>query len=370
MLEVKKIENEKDRKEFVKFQFNLYKNNKYWVPPFFNDEVNSINPVKNKAFNFSDAQFFLFYKDKIPVARIGLIITKISEKEKDFVKISRFECIEDFEVASFVFDFARKWAQEKGKKYLHGPLGFTNFDTQGLLVEGFDKLPTVASVYNFSYYKDFFEKYGFQKEIDWVEFEIKVPSSIPEKAIKISEIVKNRYGVTVLNFKNKKQLLKYARSVFDLINRTYIDLFSAVTLTDELINHYIKSYISQIEPKLVKVAVDKEGNVVGFVISMPSLSKAMQKAKGKLFPFGFIHLLSAMKKYDRLDLYLGAVDTHYQGKGIPALLMVEMTKTAIEKKIKIVETNSELETNIKVQSNWDYFDTKLIKRKRSYILQV
>jgi len=370
MIKVKLVENKEDRKKFVKFKFDLYKKNKFWVPPFFNDEIKSIDPEKNKAFSFSDAQFYLFEKDGRIVGRVGLIITKNSEKEKDFVKLSRFECIEDYDIARFIFDFAKNWAKEKGKKFLHGPLGFTNFDTQGLLVEGFDKIPTVASVYNFEYYKDFFEKYGFKKEIDWVEYELKTPDEIPQKAIKISEIVKKRYDVRIADFKSKKDLLRYARNVFDLINITYQDLFSAVHLTDELIDHYINSYIKQIEPSLVKVALDKEDNVIGFVISMPSLSIAMQKAKGKLFPFGFLHLLFAMKKYDKLDLYLGAVHPKYQGKGITALLMVEMTKTAIQKKIKTVETNSELETNVKVQSNWDYFDTTLIKRKRSYILEI
>lgn len=369
MIRVITIKNDIDRRRFVKFQFDLYKKNKFWVPPFFNEEVNSINPAKNKAFKFSDAEFFIFEKDKEIVGRIGLIITKNSEKEKEFAKISRFECIDDYEIAKFIFEFAKKWAKDRGKKYIHGPLGFTNFDTQGLLVEGFDKLPTVASVYNFNYYKDFFERYGFEKEIDWVEYEIRVPKSIPEKAIKISEIVKKRYNVEVVDFKSKKDLLKYAKAVFNLINITYKDLFSAVELTDELIDHYINTYIKQIDPALVKVVIDRYDNVVGFVISMPSLSKAMQKAKGKLFPLGFFYLLKAMKKYDKLDLYLGAVHPDYQGKGIPALMMVEMTKIAILKKIKTVETNSELETNIRVQSNWDYFDTKLIKRKRSYILK-
>ncbi|MCR4421839.1 MAG: hypothetical protein NUV32_05145 [Exilispira sp.] len=370
MIRVRIVENNSDRKDFVKFQFDLYKKNKYWVPPFFNDELNSINPEKNKAFAFSDAQFFLFEKDGKMVGRVGMIITKNNEKEKDYTKISRFECVEDYEVAKFIFDFSKNWANDRGKKYLHGPLGFTNFDTQGLLIEGFDKIPTVASVYNFEYYKDFYERYGFKKEIDWVEYELKVPDRIPEKAIKISQIVKERYNVRILDFKSKKDLLRYAKQVFDLINIAYIDLFSAVELTEELINHYINSYIKQIEPELVKVAVDKNDNVIGFVISMPSLSYAMQKAKGRLFPFGFIHLLKAMKKYNKLDLYLGAVHPQYQGKGIPAILMVEMTKTAIEKRIKTVETNSELETNSKVQGNWDYFDSTLIKRKRSYILEI
>lgn len=370
MIKIIPVNSKRERLEFVKFQFNLYKGSKFWVPPFFNDELNSLDPKKNKAFNFSDAEFFLFEKDGKIAGRVGLIITKNSEKEKEFAKISRFECIEDYQVASFIFDFAKSWVKEKNKKFLHGPLGFTNFDTQGLLIDGFDKLPTVASVYNFPYYKDFFTKYGFEKEIDWVEYEIIVPDKIPEKAIRISEIVKQRYNVSIVDFKSKKDLLRYAKAVFNLINIAYIDLFSAVILTDDLIDHYINSYIKQIDPTLVKVAVDKDDNVIGFVISMPSLSLAMQKTKGKLLPFGFIHLLKAMKKYDRLDLYLGAVHPQYQGKGIPALLMVEMTKTAIEKKIKIVETNSELETNSKVQGNWDYFDSNLIKRKRSYIIKV
>ncbi|MFN3410572.1 MAG: GNAT family N-acetyltransferase [Exilispira sp.] len=370
MIDVKLVNCEYDRKRFVKFQFDLYKKNKFWVPPFFKDEVNSLNPAKNKAFNFSDAQFFLFEKNKKIVGRIGLIITKNSEKEKEFAKISRFECIEDYDVAKFIFDFAKSWAKEREKIYLHGPLGFTNFDTQGLLIEGFNKIPTTASVYNFEYYKDFFEKYGFKKEIDWVEYEIKVPDKIPEKALKIAEIVTQRYNIKVINFKCKKDLLNYAKAVFDLINITYKDLFSSVQLNDELIEHYINSYIKKIEPQLVKVAVDKNDNVIGFVISMPSLSLAMQKAKGRLFPFGFLYLLNAIKKYDKLDLYLGAVHPDYQGKGITALLMVEMTRTAIDKRIKTVETNSELENNIKVQRNWDYFNTTLIKRKRSFIIKV
>ncbi|HNV44792.1 MAG TPA: hypothetical protein PKH20_08565, partial [Exilispira sp.] len=256
--------------------------------------------------------------------------------------------------------------KQKGKKYIHGPLGFTNYDNQGLMVEGFDTIPPITSVYHKPYYKDLFEGYGFEKEQDWIESVIKVPEKVPEKIQSIAQMVRNRYHFKVLDLKSKKELLSYVYKIFECINKAYSRLYYSVLLTDQMIQQFINSYIDILDPELVKIVVKDNEELVGFLISMPSLSRAMQKSKGRLFPLGFINILRALRSYDRIDFLLGAVDPDYQGKGIPSIMMVDMIRTINKKKIRFVETNSNLETNNRVLSNWDYFDTKVVRRKRTY----
>lgn len=365
-IEVIEVIDRKDLKSFIKFPFYLYKNDANWVPPIITDELKTISRHKNYAYDFSEANFFLFKKQGEIVGRVGCILTLNSEKEKDFAKFSRFECINDYEVSSFIFDFISDWAKQKGKKYIHGPLGFTNYDNQGLMVEGFDTIPPITSVYHKPYYKDLFEGYGFEKEQDWIESVIKVPEKVPEKIQSIAQMVRNRYHFKVLDLKSKKELLSYAYKIFECINKAYSRLYYSVLLTDQMIQQFINSYIDILDPELVKIVVKDNEELVGFLISMPSLSRAMQISKGRLFPLGYINILRALRSYDRIDFLLGAVDPDYQGKGIPSIMMVDMIRTINKKKIRFVETNSNLETNNRVLSNWDYFDTNVVRRKRTY----
>jgi len=356
--------------KFIKVPFEIYKKNKYWVPPLINYELRNLMPSKkNPFYDFSEAKFVIAYKNKKPVGRICCIINskECEMLDKKVVRFSRLEFIDDNEVSKALLNYAENFAKSKDAKIIHGPLGFTNFDHQGLLVYGFDKLPTVASVYNHPYYEKHLIDAGYTKEIDWVEYRFAVPEKIPEIAERVANAVKKRYNIEVLKFKKIDDIIPYSKSILKIIEETYKDIYSSTLMSERAINIYIKDYLLKLNPEFIKIAVNKNNSVVGFVIGMPSLSESMQRIKGNLFPFGFLKIFDSIKKPKYLDLYLGAVTPLMQGKGIPALLMTEMTKSCIKNKIKYVETNSELETNSKVQSNWKYFNAEIHKRKRCFI---
>ena len=240
-----------------------------------------------------------------------------------------------------------------------------------MLIEGFNELGTITTIYNYDYYPRHLEKLGFEKEVDWVEFEIKVPEKIPERAEKIERIVQSKLGVKVFPAKKAKDLLPFGKDIFNLINTAYVDLFGFVELNEKQINKYIKQYFGYVSPDFLKIIIDKEGKLAGFVIGMPSLSRALQKAKGRLFPFGFIHILKAIKgKNKYVDLYLGAIRPDMQGKGVDALLMTEITRSSIARKMVSAESNIELETNILVQSHWKNFDSRQHKRRRCFAKKI
>ena len=245
-------------------------------------------------------------------------------------------------------------------------MGFTTFEQLGILIHGFDEMPTFSSTYNYPYYPEHLEKHGYGKDVDYIEFEIASPEAIPEKAVRIGKIALKRLNLKVLRVKSKKELLPYARQVFDVINAAYEPLFGFVPLTEKQTDLFVKKYFSFVLPEFTTIVLDKDDRVVGFQISMPSLSRAFQKARGRLFPFGFWHLMRALKKPDRVDVLLVGILPEYQGKGVNALFMIDMTNTCLEKGIQWAESNSELEENIKVQSFWKYFDSRQHKRKRVF----
>ncbi|RCK75188.1 MAG: hypothetical protein IGBAC_1324 [Ignavibacteriae bacterium] len=365
---IKEVQTKKDLKNFVLFPFTLYKNNKYWVPPLISDELETFDPDKNPAYEYCESKLWLAYKDDEIVGRIaGIINNKYIEIWKN--KYARFgwvDFIDDIEVSKKLFEAFENWARSKNLIGSHGPLGFTDMDHEGMLVEGFNELGTLATIYNYPYYPIHLEKLGYEKDVDWLEFQIKVPESIPDKALKVANLVLERKGIRVLQVKKSKDLLPYAEELFHVLNQAFVNLYAFVPLTEKQIQLYVKKYFSFIIPDYVKILLDKENKVAGFVIGMPSLSLAMQKSKGKLFPFGFIHLLKALKKHKYLDLYLGAIRPDLQGKGADALLITELAKTAIEKGIISAESNPELEENYKVQAHWKYFDARQHKRRRCY----
>jgi len=303
------------------------------------------------------------------VGRIAGIINKkyIEIWKNKYARFGWFDFIDDEEVSKSLLETFEKWAGEKGLTGVHGPLGFTDLDREGMLIEGFNELGTMATNYNYPYYPVHIEKYGYKKDVDWVEYNVKVPSKIPEKAERISQIILKKQNLKIAEIKKPKDVLKYARGIFELINTAYKDLYGVVELTDKQIDLYIKQYLGFVRPEFITVIVDKSEKVVAFEIAMPSLSRALQKAKGRLFPFGFIHLLHALKKPKYLDLYLIAVEPSLQNKGINALVMSELTKAAIKNSIISAETNPELEVNTKVQSIWEYYEARQHKRRRCYI---
>lgn len=366
---VKQVVSRRELNRFVRFPFSLYRNHPCWVPPLIMDERHTLRRDKNPAFEYCDARYWLAYKNGKVVGRIaGIINHRYIEKWGNrYARFGWVDFIDDSEVVASLFGAVERWAAEAGMAGLHGPLGFTDMDHEGMLVEGFDELGTLAAIYNHPYYPRHLESMGYVKDADWVEFEIQVPAELPDKAVRVEEIVKRRLGVRVLEAKNARQILPYAQELFGVLNEAFAPLYAFVPLTDRQVRMYVKQYFSFIRPDFTKVLLDTDGKVAGFVIGMPSLSRAMQKARGRLLPFGLVYLLAAMRKPRFLDLYLGAIRPDLQGKGADALLMTEMTRSAIAKGIVSAESNIELEENIKVQNHWKYYETRQHKRRRCYI---
>jgi len=367
------VKGKSDLKKFVKFPLKLYKGSKEFVPSVIIDEMKTLSPDKNPAFDYCDAKLWLALRGKEVVGRIAGIINhkSIERWGKKSIRFGWIDFIDDEEVSAALLNEVVKFGKENGLQEIHGPLGFTDMDYEGMLVEGFNELGTLATIYNYPYYPKHMEKFGYEKEVDWVEFEIKVPEKIPEKADRVAKIVMEKLKVRVLDAKSKKDLIPYGKDLFDLINVAFKDLFGFVTLSDKQIQYYIKQYLGFVSHHYTKIIIDENKKLAGFVIGMPSLTRALQKSRGKLFPFGFIHILRALGNSNKyIDLYLGAIRPDLQGKGVDALLMTEITRSSIQNKVISAETNIELETNVLVQSHWKYFDARQHKRRRCFCKKI
>lgn len=368
-IDLKEVISKNDLKKFIDFQYELYKENKYWVPPLKKEELFLLSRDKNPAFDFYETKYWLAYNEDKIVGRIaGLINHKYNKKfNTKIVRFGWFDFINNNEVSSALLKAVEDWGKEKGMNLVNGPLGFTDMDGEGTLIEGFDELSTIGSIYNYEYYPELIEKNGYEKDIDWVEFQVNITSDeIPDKISRIAEISLKRNNLHLLKVNKAKEFLPYAHEMFYLINMTYQELHGFVELSEKQIDMYVKQYFGFIKPEYLPVVMNDKNEMVAFGITMPSLSTAFQKANGSLLPFGFIHILKAMKNNKGLDLYLTAVRPDMQDKGVNAILMCEINKLIIKNKIKTVETNRELETNSKVQAQWRFFEHRLHKRRRCY----
>ena len=368
---IKEIAGNRALKKFVKFSIDLYEDNEYYVPSLVLDEVGTLSAKSNPAFDFCESVYYMAYRDGKPMGRIaGIINRKVNEKTGEkAVRFGFVDFIDDREVSKALFDAVENWARSKGMDQMHGPLGFTDMDPEGLLVEGYDQLSTMASIYNYPYYVDHIEALGYEKAVDWVEYKIKVPECVPEKHQRISDIVQRKYNLRILKFKNTSEIYKgnYGQKIFDLINDAYAELYGYSALSQRQIDYYVKMYIPVLRLENVSLIVDEHDDLVAVGIAMPSMSKALQKSRGRLFPFGFIHLLKALKgKNDGVDLLLVAVRPDYQSKGVNALLFSDLIPVFIRNGYKYAESNPELEENEKVQSQWQYFERHQHKRRRAY----
>lgn len=365
---IKEVRNRRELKKFVLFPYKLYKNNKYWVPPLRFDEMNTLDWNKNPAFDFCEAKYWLAYQNGKIVGRIaGIINHRYIEKWGQ--KNARFgwiDFIDDIEVLKALINKVENWAKEKGMDAVEGPLGFTDLDYEGMLIQGFEELGTMAGIYNFPYYPKLIEQLGYRKEVDWVEFEIKTPDHVPEKIQRIAQISLKRNKLRILDVRKKKDLLKYAKDMFYVLNASYDNIFGFVPLTDKQIDMYIKQYFGFIKTDYISIIIDENDKVAAFGITMPSFSRALQKCRGKLFPFGFLHLLKAMYKNDTIDLYIIGVRPDLQAKGVNAIMFNELIKIISGHNFVKAETNYELEHNTKVQAQWKFFEKRLHKKRRCY----
>lgn len=360
----------KELRRYVKFGIDLYKGNACFVPPLIFDEVNTLRPDKNPAFEFCLAQSFMAWKDGKPAGRItGIINTMVNERTG--LKEARFgfvDFIDDAEVSRALFGAVEKWARDHGMDTIVGPMGFSDMDHEGMLVEGFDEMGTMATIYNYPYYPEHLDRLGYKKDVDWVEYRMTVPDKVPDKMMRISEIVRKKYGLKNLKFTSAKKIKdQYGVALFELINEAYDQLYGYSPLTPKQIEYYIDMYLGILRLEYVSVIVDADDKLVGVGISIPSFSKALRASGGKLLPLGWVHMLRALKGHnDVIDLMLVAVKPEYQNKGVNALLFSDLIPVYIKNKIRFAESNLELESNESVQGQWQYFERRQHRRRRAF----
>ena len=371
-IKVKQVLNSSGLELFIKFPMELYKGNPYYVPPLINEEKSIWMKEENPALQYSEAAQFLAYKGENIVGRIAVMINYKEEKELGIRKV-RFgwlDFIDDIEVSKTLIDTAIEYAKSKGISKIEGPMGFTNLDKAGMLTKGFDKLATMIGIYNFDYYPKHMEQLGLVKEKEWVEFEINFPDTLPDKVEKFSRLIAEKYELELVKFKAKKDILPLVDSMFKLLDDTYKNLSTYTPITEEQIKHYKEKYFKFIDKDYIVCIKDKSGSLISFAITMPSYSKALQKAKGKLFPFGWWHLLNAGKKNDRANFYLIGIHPQYQKRGVTAIIFKEIYETFKKKGVKFLETNPELEENASIQALWQDYNPINHKRRRTYSLEI
>lgn len=356
--------------QYVQFGIDLYKGNDSYVPPLIMDEVGTLSPDVNPAFDFCDAQSFMAFRNGEPVGAITAIINK-AYNEKTGENLMRFgfvNFIDDKEVVDELFAAVEDWGRNRGMTEIVGPMGFSDMDHEGMLIDGFDELGTMATIYNYPYYPEHMDRMGYKKDVDWVEYRMTVPDAIPEKYARIADIVAKKYGLSVKKYTSRSKIKKeYGQAIFELVNEAYANLYGFVPLTPRQIEFYIKSYIDVLRLEDVCLVVDSDGKLVALGISMPSLSRALQKSKGKLFPFGWWPLLQAIRgKSDVVDLLLVAVKPEYQSRGVNALIFADLIPQYIKNGYKFAESNLELEGNESVQKQWEYFERRQHRRRRAY----
>lgn len=369
MIVVKKIEpTRSELDKYVQFGINLYKGNPYFVPPLVLDDIDTLSPKKNPAFEFCEAQSWMAYDNDKPVGRITAIINRAANEKfgENTLRFGFVDFIDDMEVVDKLFAAAEEWGRLKGMTRIVGPMGFSDMDHEGMLTYGFDELGTMATIYNYPYYPLQMERMGFTKEVDYVEYRIKVPDGIPEKYARVANIVERRFNLHVKSFKSRKELKdQYGQAIFELINEAYSELYGYVALTQKQIEGYIDIYLKLLSLDNICIIVDSEERLVCVGISMPSMSKALQKSGGRLFPTGWWHLLKGLQgKTDIVDLLLVAVKPEYRNKGVNALLFNNLIPAFIAHGYKYAESNLELEENESVQKQWELFDRRLHRRRR------
>ncbi|HEC11780.1 MAG TPA: hypothetical protein ENI80_00760 [Acidiferrobacteraceae bacterium] len=369
-LEIKRVSNRRELKTFIGVPFTLYQDSPYWVPPLISDDLATFNPKKNPAYETAQTRLFVAYRDGVPVGRIAAILNYAANKKYQTknLRFGWFDTINELEVARSLFAAVEAWARELGMETLTGPHGFCDFDPQGMLTQGYDQLPTIATYYNYPYYVELTVRCGFEKEVDYVEFLTPAPTKtgIPPKLERIAKRVRERSKLKVVNFKNKRQLLKRAPELFQLVDETFEEIYGSVPLSEKQMRYYIKKYISFVNYRTVKIAVNERDEMVGFMLAMPSLSRGFQKAKGRLLPLGWWHILKSLRSYDVLDFYLAGIRSQYRGTGVDLLMQLQMIEVALDLGFNAAESNPELESNKKVQAQWKYFNPVLHKRRRIF----
>lgn len=377
-VEIKKIDlaNKKEVKAFIRFNYELYKDNPYSVPDLLEDMYETYDPKRNDAFTFCEADLYLAVRDGETVGRVACIKNNKANRtwNNNNGRFGWIDFIDDLEVSKALLDTAENWAREHGCDKIVGPLGFTDMDAEGMLIEGFDQLSTMSTIYNFPYYPQHMEAHGYSHEIDWVERKIMVPTpgheARDEKYFRVAEIVKKRFKVHTRKFKSVREIKRdgYQYKIFDIVNRAYAPLYGYSEMTRKQIDKYVDQYLNFLDLRLLSVVENEAGEPVAMGVGIASLSHALQKAHGKLFPFGWWHLIKALKiRHSKIiDLLLVAVLPEYQSKGVNALLFADIIPIAQQMGFEFAESHPQLETNDRSQSQWAYLDCTIHKRRRCY----
>ena len=370
MIEVIKVESKKNVKDFVMFPFELYKDCEYWVPPIINEEIDAMDTNKNPVFKNAEAEFYLAYKENKIVGRIAAIVNwvEIEEQKKNKLRFGWYDTIDDINVSKALMDKVLEFGKSRKLEFVDGPVGFSNMDKAGLLIEGYNELNTMITWYHYPYQKEHLKKLGFSKLAEWVEYKIKIFSAeqAPEKVKKFSKIIQERYNLKVVNFKSTKEIIPYVDKMFELLNVTYSNLQTYVTIKQYQIDFYKEKFIKYIHPDFIKCCLDENDNLIAFLITMPSFSRALKKINGKIGLMGYFHLFKAQHFNDRVSLYLIGVDPKYQSKGVTAVIFNELQQTFNNRGIVEVETNPELVENKAIQAFWKNYESTLHKRRATF----
>lgn len=374
-LEIKKVETGRDLKTFIRFPKKMYADNECYVPALEFDELNTLSPKTNPAAGFCDSALYLALRDGKVVGRVAAIVNRKANEQWNHqeVRFGWYDFVDDKEVSEALMDKVVEFGRERGMDKVVGPLGFTDFDPEGMLVEGFDRMSTMPMIYNAPYYQDHMTAMGFGKDADWLEYKITIPEKLPERYTRLSRIIAERNGVHIRQL-TRKILRKedYGRKVFKLINDTYKDLYNYTVMPSDLADKYIGFYLSILDLKYLSMIENDKGELVAFGITMPSLTRALRKSGGRLFPFGWWPILKSMfiKHEEGVELLLIGVKQDYRKSGITSLLFMDLFEKFSAMGLKWAETNAELETNNDIRNQWEGFEYEQKKRRRSYIKDI
>lgn len=373
MINIKEVITRKDKKLFTLFPLKLYKNCKYYVPPLINDEMTIFNSKKNANLKECETVFYLAYKNDKLVGRIGAILHRTSNQKenKKYVRITRVDFIEDFDVAKALFNMVEKWAKDKEMEFVHGPLGFNDFEREGLLVEGFDQLATFEENYNYEYYQTFFEKLGYKKDVDWLEFKIFVPEKLDKRFSDLANTVAEKYSLRTVNIKSKyKMINKYKDKIFELLNLCYDPLYAEVPISKELQQQFIGQFKLILNHKYVSLVVNDKDELVGLGLCLPNIAKAVQKTKGRILSIHLPALIKQMRNPEVVDMAFFAVRPDYRTKGVTSFIFNKIANNLIKDEIKFCESTLQLEHNITIQNQFSQFKREQHKRRRCYIKKI
>ncbi len=369
MLELVEVFSKAELKEFISFPYRLYKNHPYWVPPLYFDEINTLSPRKNPSYSYCEARLWLVQESGKTLGRIAAVRNDrfIEKWGNRFLRFGWFDLTDREEVAEALFSPVEAWALEQGLEAVHGPLGFTDLDREGLLVDGFEEKGTLPMIYNYPYYPRHLERLGYEKDVDWLQFAIPVPAKLGPKFDRLKKVVMERNKLRLIHFRKVKEAVKYGEGIFDVLNDAYADLYGVVELDDAQVQAYIKQYLGFARHEFIKIMVDENEQVIAFAIALPRLTDALQKSGGKLLPFGFFHLLRALKHPKELVFYLLGIRKSHQNRGLNAILLTELYRECLEHGIESVQTCGELENNSNIVTLMKNFPHRINKRRRCYI---